>query len=259
MTTSIGISKIKDLIAVSKLESAAKLMTQKGQEEKNSFLERLGLHFSSRLNSLSKTEIVGTASYDEMNRNRNAISSAMVDVVLHYEQGTLAALAKDERYSELPTSESSGRNFADFEYYRFLQSVKRFWWAYVAFAVFMSFIIYKIYKFETTKPRSIEEVTQSLAEKSIILTSNNCKIKSQYYPMEINLDTNHGIPTVIGKVPGNTWISIHEIQVRKDAFGGLSYFFKVKVPNSDKYGWIPNTDVHLEDRQGDCFPELPSQ
>jgi hypothetical protein len=61
-----------------------------------------------------------------------------------------------------------------------------------------------------------------------------------------------------GKVSHLTWVSVKEIYVQKDVYG-THYFFKVKVPDSEKYGWVESDDQFLKDRKGDCFPEFLGQ
>jgi Effector-associated domain 11 len=266
MTTSIDIGSIKALIGAAKLDDAIKLTIQKGHTEKNKVLERYGILFSGRLNDLSKNVIAGTVSFDEMNRAKNDISAKMMDLVARYEKGTLSELEQTEEYKRLPTPEEIGRGQGDAEYYKFLQSLKRFWWLYAFVAICMLFWTIKACEFkEDFDTRRAENrdfgraVEENMKETTNTFPSSDCKILSGAYGMDIDLDAKSlGMPTTIGKTANNSWVQVEEICVKKN-FGGTHYFFKVKVPNSDKYGWVSNKNVGLMDRKGECFPQLKSE
>lgn len=274
MANSVDISSIKALVGAAKLEDAIKLTIQKGKDEKNDVLERYGILFSGRLTDLSKKVIAGTVSFDDMNREKNDIQAKLLDIIKYYENGRIAELEHTEEFKRLPTPKELGGQIADIKYYEAVQTLKRYWFLYAAFGLVLIFFFIPqmcSIKKEMDKGeaefnagweenhRKMKEMEDKMKESSKTFTANDCRIQSQFAGLDIKMEAKFmGSTTTIGKIPPLTWVKINEISAEKGPHG-VHYFFKVKVPNSDKYGWVANDDIGLKDRKGDCFPEFTGQ
>jgi Effector-associated domain 11 len=187
MANSIDINSIKALIGAAKLDDAIKLLIQKGKEEKNSVLERFGLSLSGQLNDLSKKIIQNTISYDEMNLRRDKIQSRVMDVISHYENGTLYELENTEEYRQLPTPKEIGKEIADAKYYETIQTYKRFWWIYIPFILFMLYLLFGQDLFRQRQTTITTPQVRILGgeDKTKNVPVVNCRIKSGPHGMEL--------------------------------------------------------------------------
>lgn len=214
MATSTDISRIKTLISSGMLDEAVKALLQFAKNERNSLLERFGIHLSGQVSDLSKKIINGTLSNDEINRTKNKIQETLLDVLRRYENKTLDEL--DPQGMPLPPISPWVK-----------------WQKRVA-AIFIlgiaSFMLYEAYV--AFLPKDEGEIDES-----------KCWVKTKPYFAELLNEPRFG-PNVaaVASLPGNTRFQVEEVTLEDFGMMKNKYY---KIRKGATIGWIPQRNVQI--------------
>jgi hypothetical protein len=208
---------------------------------------------SQRLMDALNSYVNGKSNKQDLDISKTNISISLTDIKNEineleeyaYEFQTITIKEPEDKKKD--KIEEDAGDYVDTQYQIFLKTLKRYWWAYTAFAVFAGFIVSDMFKHQ----KSFNEATDKMEAKLQTFPSTDCQILTGVFGIEVLKYPDKFNMTVIGKLPPDKWVKVDSITVSK-GFGGEEYYFKVKIPSSNTEGWIMN--FRIEERKGNCFP-----